>query len=62
MKACEEVVVNIHIFLTLALVGSEWSISRPGRFTLRKSAHGNHWVEGWVCTRTDLVVGSYFEN
>jgi hypothetical protein len=28
-------VVYIHILLTLALDGGEWSASRPGRFTLR---------------------------
>jgi hypothetical protein len=33
--------VYIHIFLTSALVGGEWSASRPGRFTSR-------WIGGWV--------------
>jgi hypothetical protein len=32
MKAYGEVDVYIHIFLTSALVGGEWSASRPGRF------------------------------
>jgi hypothetical protein len=27
--------VQIHIFLTSALLGGEWSTSRPGRFTPR---------------------------
>jgi hypothetical protein len=34
MKAYGEVGVWTHIFLTSALVGGEWSASRPGRFTL----------------------------
>jgi hypothetical protein len=33
MKAYVGVDVKIHIFLTSALVGGEWSASRPGRFT-----------------------------
>jgi hypothetical protein len=39
----------MHIFLTLALVGGEWSVSRPGRFT-----PGTHWIGGWVDLRTGL--------
>jgi hypothetical protein len=31
--------VEIHIFLTSALVGGEWSASRPDRFT-----PGTHWT------------------
>jgi hypothetical protein len=33
MKVYGGVDVLIHIFLTSALVGGEWSASRPGRFT-----------------------------
>jgi hypothetical protein len=33
MKAYGGVDVYIHIFLTSAVVGGEWSASRPGRFT-----------------------------
>jgi hypothetical protein len=33
MKAYGGVDVQIHIFLTSALVGGEWSTSRPGPFT-----------------------------
>jgi hypothetical protein len=33
MKAYGGVDVQIHIFLTSALVGGEWSASRSGRFT-----------------------------
>jgi hypothetical protein len=32
MEAYGGVDVKIHIFLTLALAGGEWSASRPGRF------------------------------
>jgi hypothetical protein len=41
--------VYIHIFLTSALVGGEWSTSRPGRFT-----PGTHWIGGWVDLRAGL--------
>jgi hypothetical protein len=33
MKAYGVLDVQIHIFLTSALVGGEWSASRPGGFT-----------------------------
>jgi hypothetical protein len=48
MKAYGEVDVYIHIFLTSALAGGEWSASRPGRFTSRESAPDTHWIGGWV--------------
>jgi hypothetical protein len=35
--------VEIRIFLTLALVGDEWSVSHPGRSTPR-----TYWIGGWV--------------
>jgi hypothetical protein len=35
--------VQIHIFLTSALAGGEWSASCLGRFT-----PGTHWIGGWV--------------
>jgi hypothetical protein len=40
MKAYGGVDVEIHIFLTWALAGSEWSASRPGRFTPGERALG----------------------
>jgi hypothetical protein len=43
--------VEIHIFLTSALVGGEWSASRPGRFTPEERAPGTHWIGGWVDLR-----------
>jgi hypothetical protein len=54
MKAYGGVVVKIHIFLTSALVGGEWSASRPGRFTYRERAPGTHWIRGWVAPRGSL--------
>jgi hypothetical protein len=42
------------LFLTSALVGGEWSTSRPGRFTTGERAHGTHWIGGWVDLRAGL--------
>jgi hypothetical protein len=44
--------------LTSALDRSEWSASRPGRFTAGERAPGTHWIGGWVCPRAvlDAVV------
>jgi hypothetical protein len=36
------------MFLTSALVGGEWSVSRPGRFTPGERTPGTHWIGGWV--------------
>jgi hypothetical protein len=44
----------IHIFLTSALVGGEWSASRPGRFTPAERAPVTHGVGGWVDPRAGL--------
>jgi hypothetical protein len=49
MKTYGEVDVYIHVFLTSALVGGEWSASRTGRFT-----PGTHWIGDWVGFRTGL--------
>jgi hypothetical protein len=54
MKAYGEVYIEIHIFLTSALVGGEWSASRPGRFTTRERAPATHWIGGWVDPRAGL--------
>jgi hypothetical protein len=48
MKAYGGVNVWIHIFLTLALAGGEFSASRPSRFTPKEPAPGTHWIGGWV--------------
>jgi hypothetical protein len=50
MKKYGGVGVYIHIFLTSALVGGEWSATRPGRFTPGERAPGTHWIEGWWAT------------
>jgi hypothetical protein len=49
MKAYGGVDVYTRVFLTSALVGGEWSASRPGRFT-----PGTHCIEGWVGPRPGL--------
>jgi hypothetical protein len=54
MKMYEGVDVQTHVFLTLALVGGEWSPSRPCRFTSGERAHGTHWIGGWVGPRVGL--------
>jgi hypothetical protein len=53
MKAYGGEDVYIHIFLTSALAGGQWSASRPGRFTPGERAHGRHWI-GWVDPRAGL--------
>jgi hypothetical protein len=49
MKTYGGVDVEIHIFLTSALVLGEWSASRPCRFT-----PGTHFIGGWVDPRAGL--------
>jgi hypothetical protein len=49
MKTYRGVDVQIHIFLTSALVGGEWSASRPCRLT-----PGTHFIGGWVDPRAGL--------
>jgi hypothetical protein len=34
--------------MTSAIVGGEWSTSRPGRFTPGERAPGAHWIGGWM--------------
>jgi hypothetical protein len=46
--------VQIHIFLTSALVGGEWSASRPGRFTPGERAPGTYWIGDWVDPKAGL--------
>jgi hypothetical protein len=46
--------VSIHVFLTSALVGSEWSASRLGRFTRGERAPGTHWIGDWVDPRAGV--------
>jgi hypothetical protein len=44
--------------LDLTIDGSEWSASRPGRFTPRERVPGTSWTGGWVGPRAilDAVV------
>jgi hypothetical protein len=54
MKTYGGVDVETHVFLTIALVGGEWSASRPGRFTTGGGAPDTHWIGGWVGPRDVL--------
>jgi hypothetical protein len=45
--------VQIHVFLTWALVGGKWSASRTCRFTLGKQPW-HRWIGGWVGSRVDI--------
>jgi hypothetical protein len=54
MKAYGGVDVEIHVLLTSALIGGEWSASRPGSFTPGERATGTHWIGEWVGLRAGL--------
>jgi hypothetical protein len=54
MKTYGGVDVKIHVFLTLALVGGEWSASRPNRFAPVERAPGTHWIGCWGDPRVGL--------
>jgi hypothetical protein len=54
MKTYGGVDVYIHVFLTSALIGGEWSASRTDRFTPEERAPVTHWIGGWVDPRTGL--------
>jgi hypothetical protein len=54
MQKYGRVSVQIHIFMTLALAGGEWSASRPSRYNPRERAPGTHWIGGWVDSRAGL--------
>jgi hypothetical protein len=54
MKAYGGLDVLIHIFLTSALFGGEWSASRPVRFTAGERAPSTQWIGGWVDPRASL--------
>jgi hypothetical protein len=40
--------------LTAVIVGGEWSVLQPGRFTPEERARGSHWIGDWVGPRTGL--------
>jgi hypothetical protein len=46
--------VQIHVSLTSALVGDEWSASLPGRFTPIERVPDTHWIGSWMGRRSDL--------
>jgi hypothetical protein len=46
--------VEIHVFLTLALVGGEWLASCPGRFITAGKEPRTFWIGGWLGPRTGL--------
>jgi hypothetical protein len=54
MKAYGGVDIYIHMFLTSALVGGEWSAQRIGRFTLGEITPVTHWIGGWLDPRAGL--------
>jgi hypothetical protein len=48
VKMCRRVEVQLHAFLSLALVVNNWSASRHVRFTLRERSNDIYWIESWV--------------
>jgi hypothetical protein len=46
--------VYFHAFLTSAVDGGEWSVSRPVRFAPRERASGTHLIGRWVSPRAGL--------
>jgi hypothetical protein len=54
MKAYGGADVEIHISLTSALVGGEWSVSCPDHFTPKERAPSTHRIGGWVGPRAGL--------
>jgi hypothetical protein len=54
MKTYGRVDVQIHVFLTSALVGGDWPASCPGRFILEERVPGTPWIGDWVDPRTGL--------
>jgi hypothetical protein len=54
MKAYGGLDVQIHVFLTSALAGGEWSASRLSCFTPGERTPGVHWIGGWVDPRGSL--------
>jgi hypothetical protein len=46
--------VHIHVFLTSALVGSDWSVSHLFRFTPWGRVPNTHYIGGWVDPRAEL--------
>jgi hypothetical protein len=54
MKKYGGVDVQIHVFLTLTLVGGEWTDSCPCCFTPGERVFSLHLIGGWVGPRAGL--------
>jgi hypothetical protein len=54
MRVYRGVDVYIHTYMTSALVGGEWSASRPGHFIPGERAPGSHWIGGCVDPRVSM--------
>jgi hypothetical protein len=54
MKTSGGVEPYIHVFLTSALIGGEWSVSHPGRRNLGERVPGTHWIGSWVGLKASL--------
>jgi hypothetical protein len=54
VKAYGRVDVYMHVFLTSALVGGGWSVSRPGRFTHEEIVPDTQWKGGRLDPRTGM--------
>jgi hypothetical protein len=60
MKVYGGVDVQIHIFLTSALVGDEWSASRPGSFTPGKEFMALPGLELWPLGRPARAIEYFY--
>jgi hypothetical protein len=54
MKTHGGVDIQIHVFFISAVVGPEWSASRPDRFTPGERGPCTHSIGGWVGPRNGL--------
>jgi hypothetical protein len=54
MKTYRGVDVQIHVFLTSALVGGEWTASHRGCFIPEERAPCTHWIGDWVGLKAGL--------
>jgi hypothetical protein len=54
MKTCGGVDILVYVFLTSALVGGEWSASRPDHFTTGERVACIHWLGDWLDPRNNL--------
>jgi hypothetical protein len=54
MKTYRGVDIYIHVFLTSALVGGEWSTSPLRLLYPRRKGLRYHWIGGWVGPKAGL--------